>query len=255
MKAVILAGGFGTRITEESHLIPKPMISIGSRPILWHIMKIFSFHGVNEFVICCGYKAEVIKQYFASYFYQSADVTYDLAHNTVEVHNRFAEPWKVTVVDTGLETMTGGRIRRIREYVGDDSFCMTYGDGVADVNIRALIDFHASHKRHATVTAIQPPARFGALEIENDLVRRFEEKPKGDGRWINGGFFVLEPAVFSYLTDDRTIWEQEPLRALSQDGQLAAFRHDGFWEAMDTMRDKKNLEDLWTSNRAPWKVW
>jgi glucose-1-phosphate cytidylyltransferase len=210
---------------------------------------------VNEFVICCGYKAEVIKQYFAGYFFQTADVTYDLSSNTVEVHQKFAEPWKVTVVDTGLETMTGGRLRRIRNFVDSETFCLTYGDGVSDVNVRALIDFHKAHKRHATVTAIQPPARFGALVIENDLVTRFEEKPRGDGRWINGGFFVLEPAIFDYLGDDTTIWEQEPLRRLSGDGQLVAYKHSGFWEAMDTMRDKKNLEDLWTSNRAPWKVW
>lgn len=255
MKAVILAGGFGTRITEESHIKPKPMIEIGGKPILWHIMKIFSSHGIDEFVICCGYKSYVIKEYFANYFLHMADVTFDLANNSMEVHNKFAEHWKVTLVDTGLNTMTGGRLKRIRDYVGNETFCMTYGDGLADVDIGALREFHRAHGRHATVTAIQPPARFGALDIGDDVVRQFEEKPRGDGRWINGGFFVLEPAIFDYLGDDATIWEQEPLKRLSQDGQLAAYRHAGFWEAMDTLRDKVHLEQLWDSGQAPWKRW
>lgn len=255
MKAVILAGGFGTRITEESHVKPKPMIEIGGRPILWHIMKNFSSHGINEFIVCCGYKAYVIKEYFANYFLHMADVTFDFETNSMEVHNKFAEPWKVTLVDTGLNTMTGGRLRRIKDYVGTDTFCMTYGDGLADVDIVELQAFHRAHGRHATVTAIQPPARFGALELDRDMVQNFEEKPRGDGRWINGGFFVLEPAIFNYLTDDTTVWEQEPLKRLSKDGQLAAFRHSGFWEAMDTLRDKLHLEQLWETGQAPWKRW
>ncbi|WP_027545066.1 glucose-1-phosphate cytidylyltransferase [Bradyrhizobium sp. WSM2254] len=255
MKAVILAGGFGTRITEESHVKPKPMIEIGGKPILWHIMKIFSSHGIDEFIICCGYKSYVIKEYFANYFLHMADVTFDLANNSMEVHNKFAEHWKVTLVDTGLNTMTGGRLKRIRDYVGNETFCMTYGDGLADVDIGALREFHRAHGRHATVTAIQPPARFGALDIDHDVVQHFEEKPRGDGRWINGGFFVLEPAIFDYLGNDATIWEQEPLKRLSQDGQLAAYRHTGFWEAMDTLRDKLHLEQLWDGGRAPWKRW
>ena len=255
MKVVILAGGLGTRISEESHLKPKPMIEIGGQPILWHIMKIFSSYGINEFIICCGYKSYVIKEYFANYFLHMADVTFDLASNSMEVHHKFAEHWKVTLVDTGLNTMTGGRLKRVRDYVGNDTFCMTYGDGLSDVDISALGAFHRAHGLHATVTAIQPPARFGALDIDRDVVQQFEEKPRGDGRWINGGFFMLEPAIFDYLGDDATIWEQEPLRRLSQDGQLAAYRHAGFWEAMDTLRDKMHLEQLWDSGRAPWKRW
>lgn len=255
MKAVILAGGFGTRITEESHVKPKPMIEIGGKPILWHIMKIFSSHGIDEFVVCCGYKSYVIKEYFANYFLHTADVTFDFATNSMEVHNKFAEHWKVTLVETGLNTMTGGRLKRVMPYVGQETFCMTYGDGLADVDIGALLEFHRTQGRYATVTAIQPPARFGALDIDQDLVRHFEEKPRGDGRWINGGFFVLEPSIFDYIGDDATIWEQEPLRRLSQDGQLAAYRHTGFWEAMDTLRDKLHLEQLWGSGQAPWKRW
>ncbi len=255
MKAVILAGGFGTRITEESHLKPKPMLEIGGKPILWHIMKIFAQYDIRDFVICCGYRAYVVKEYFANYFLHMADVTFDLAQNQMEVHQQYAEPWRVTLVDTGLNTMTGGRLLRVRDYVGQERFCLTYGDGVANVDIRALIRFHASHGRHATVTAIQPPARFGALDIDDDVVSHFEEKPKGDGRWINGGFFVLEPAVFDYIEGDATVWEQEPLKRLSQEGQLAAYRHSGYWEAMDTLRDKNHLEELWASDRAPWKVW
>jgi len=255
MKAVILAGGFGTRITEESHLKPKPMIEIGGKPILWHIMKIFAQYGIRDFVICCGYRGYVLKEYFANYFLHTADVTFDLAQNRMEVHQQYAEPWRVSLVDTGLNTMTGGRLLRVRNYVGQERFCLTYGDGVANVDINALIEFHESHGRHATVTAIQPPARFGALEIDDDIVSHFEEKPKGDGRWINGGFFVLEPAIFDYIEGDATVWEQEPLKRLSQERQLAAYRHFGYWEAMDTLRDKNHLEELWASHRAPWKVW
>jgi glucose-1-phosphate cytidylyltransferase len=255
MKAVILAGGFGTRISEESHLRPKPLIEIGGKPMLWHIMKIFSAHGVHEFIVCCGYKGYLIKEYFSNYFLHMADATFDICHNSMEVHQNYAEPWKVTVVDTGLETMTGGRLLRVRKYLEGEPFCLTYGDGVSDINIRDLIDFHRSHKRRATVTAIQPAARFGALEFSGDFVSQFAEKPKGDGRWINGGFFVLEPDIFEYLRGDEDIWEQEPLRRLANEGQLAAYRHDGFWAAMDTLRDKSHLEELWASKRAPWKVW
>ncbi len=255
MKAVILAGGFGTRITEESHLTPKPMIEIGGKPILWHIMKIFARYDIRDFVICCGYKAYLIKEYFANYFLHMADVTFDLAQNRMEVHQQSAEPWRVTLVDTGLHTMTGGRLLRVRDYIGEQRFCMTYGDGLADVDIRTLIEFHSSHGRHATVTAVQPPARFGALQIERDVVSHFEEKPAGDGHWINGGFFVMEPAIFDYIEGDSTVWEHEPLKRLSQDGQLAAYRHSGYWGAMDTLRDKKHLEELWASHRAPWKMW
>ncbi len=252
---MILAGGFGTRITEESHRKPTPMIQIGAKPILWHIMKIFAQYGIRDFVICCGYRGYVLKEYFANYFLHTADVTFDLAQNRMEVHQQYAEPWRVSLVDTGLNTMTGGRLLRVRNYVGQERFCLTYGDGVANVDINALIEFHESHGRHATVTAIQPPARFGALEIDDDIVSHFEEKPKGDGRWINGGFFVLEPAIFDYIEGDATVWEQEPLKRLSQERQLAAYRHFGYWEAMDTLRDKNHLEELWASHRAPWKVW
>jgi glucose-1-phosphate cytidylyltransferase len=255
MKAVILAGGFGTRISEESHLRPKPMIEIGGRPILWHIMKMFSAHGVNEFVICCGYKGYLIKEYFANYFLHTADATFDICQNKVEVHQNYAEPWRVTLVDTGLDTMTGGRIMRVRKFLNGQQFCLTYGDGVGDINITELIRFHNQQGHLATVTAIQPLARFGALELDGSLIRQFVEKPKGDGRWINGGFFVLEPQVFDYLKSDEDVWEQEPLRKLSSDGELIAYRHDGFWAAMDTLRDKNLLEELWTSKRAPWKVW
>lgn len=255
MKAVILAGGLGTRISEESHLRPKPLIEIGGKPILWHIMKMLSAHGVQEFVICCGYKGYLIKEYFSNYFLHVADATFDICHNTMEVHQNYAEPWRVTVVDTGVDTMTGGRLLRVRKYLEDERFCLTYGDGVSDVDIGELIKFHESHSRRATVTAIQPAARFGALEFDGDHVSHFVEKPKGDGRWINGGFFILEPSIFSYLSDDRDIWEQQPLARLADEGQLAAYRHDGFWAAMDTLRDKNYLEELWASKRAPWKVW
>lgn len=255
MKAVILAGGFGTRISEESHLRPKPMIEIGGRPILWHIMKIFSAHGVQEFVICCGYKGYLIKEYFANYFLHTADVTFDICHNSMEVHQNHAESWKVTLVDTGIDTMTGGRLLRVKNYLGGERFCLTYGDGVGDVDLTELIRFHTSHRRRATLTAIQPAARFGALEFEGDYVSQFVEKPKGDRRWISGGFFVLEQGVFNYLSSDQDIWEQEPLQKLSKEGELIAYRHNGFWAAMDTLRDKTYLEELWASKRAPWKVW
>jgi glucose-1-phosphate cytidylyltransferase len=255
MKAVILAGGLGTRISEESHLRPKPLIEIGGKPILWHIMKILSAHGVREFVICCGYKGYLIKEYFANYFLHLADATFDICHNTMEVHHICAEPWKVTVVDTGIDTMTGGRLLKVRKFLDNERFCLTYGDGVSDINIAELAKFHESHRRRATVTAIQPPARFGALEFDGSQVSRFVEKPKGDGHWINGGFFILEQEVFSYLKGDDDIWEQEPLRRLADERELVAYRHDGFWAAMDTLRDKNYLEELWASKRAPWKVW
>ena len=255
MKAVILAGGFGTRISEESHLRPKPMIEIGGRPILWHIMKTFSAYGVQEFVICCGYKGYLIKEYFANYFLHTADATFDICRNTVEIHQNHAEPWRVTLVDTGVGTMTGGRLLRVRNYLGGERFCLTYGDGVSDINITELIRFHAAHRRRATLTAIQPAARFGALEFDGDNVSQFVEKPRGDRRWISGGFFVLEQEIFDYLQHDQDIWEQEPLQRLSSDGELVAYRHDGFWAAMDTLRDRTYLEELWASNRAPWKVW
>lgn len=255
MKAVILAGGFGTRISEESHLRPKPLIEIGGKPILWHIMKMFSAHGVHDFVICCGYKGYLIKEYFANYFLHMADATFDICHNKMEVHQNYAEPWKVTVVDTGGETMTGGRLLRVRKYLAGERFCLTYGDGVSDVNIKELIAFHESHQRRATVTAIQPAGRFGVLEFDGHHVRNFVEKPQGDGQWINGGFFILEQDVFNYLSSDQDIWEQQPLRRLADEGELTAYRHTGFWAAMDTLRDKNHLEELWASKRAPWKVW
>lgn len=255
MKAVILAGGLGTRISEESHLRPKPLIEIGGKPILWHIMKTFSTHGVQDFVICCGYKGYLIKEYFANYFLHMADVTLDMRDNSVRVHQPRAEHWRVTVVDTGAETMTGGRLLRVREYIGRERFYLTYGDGVSDVSIRKLTEFHETHRRHATVTAVQPAGRFGCLQLEGTRVDRFTEKPDGDGQWINGGFFVLEPTVFDYLDGDADVWEQEPLRRLTAEGQLGAYQHHGFWAAMDTMRDKQYLESLWRTERAPWKVW
>lgn len=255
MKAVILAGGYGTRISEESHLKPKPMIEIGGMPILWHVLKLYSGHGITDFVICTGYRGYVIKEYFSNYFLHMADVTFDMAANTMEIHRRHAEPWRITLIDTGLDTMTGGRLKRVGEHVAGGTFCMTYGDGISDVNIGEVIAFHGSRKALATVTAVQPGARFGALEISGDRVKRFEEKPKGDGGWINGGFFVLEPAVLEYIDGDTTIWERDPLERLAADGQLAAYRHDGFWSAVDTLRDKNHLESLWSAGRAPWKTW
>lgn len=256
MKAVILAGGLGTRISEETHLKPKPMIEIGGMPILWHIMKLYSAHGINEFVVCCGYKGYVIKEYFANYFLHMSDVTFDMEKNEMQVHQRKAEPWRVTLVDTGEETLTGGRLKRVADYVKDEeAFCFTYGDGVADVDITKLVAFHRQHKKHATVTAVQPPGRYGALKIEQNAVEGFSEKPKGDGGWINGGFFVLSPECLKYISGDRSSWEGEPLAQLASDGQLMAYEHVGFWQPMDTLREKNQLEDLWQSGKAPWKVW
>jgi len=255
MKAVILAGGLGTRISEESHLRPKPMIEIGGRPILWHIMKIYSHYGVNDFVVCLGYKGYVIKEYFANYFLHMSDVTFDMSENHMEVHQRHAEPWRVTLVDTGQDTLTGGRLKRVREYVGDESFCFTYGDGVSDVDVRKLIRFHRSQRTVATLTAIQPPGRYGAVSIEGVRVTRFAEKPTGDEAWINGGFFVLEPGALDYVEGDQTSWESDALARLARDGELKGYKHVGFWQAMDTLRDKNQLEELWQSGKAPWKVW
>ena len=256
MKAVILAGGLGTRISEETHLKPKPMIEIGGKPILWHIMKLYSAHGVNDFVICCGYKGYVIKEYFANYFLHMSDVTFDMQHNRMDVHQRNAEPWRVTLVDTGDETLTGGRLRRVTDYVKDEeAFCFTYGDGVADVDISALLAFHKQHGKRATVTAVQPPGRYGALAMQGTKVNGFVEKPKGDGGWINGGFFVLSPACLAYVQGDATSWESEPLTRLAAEGELQAFEHTGFWQPMDTLRDKNHLEALWAAGKAPWKCW
>jgi glucose-1-phosphate cytidylyltransferase len=256
MKAVILAGGLGTRISEETHLKPKPMIEVGGKPILWHILKIYSAYGINDFLICVGYKGYVIKEYFANYFLHMSDVTFDIRNNKMEVHQKHAEPWKVTIVDTGEETMTGGRLKRVRDYLGDESFCFTYGDGVCDVNIRELVSFHQAHGKEATVTAVQPPGRYGALSIGSDgLVQEFQEKPIGDKSWINGGFFVLKPKVLDRIAGDETFWEREPMEELALESQLAAFEHPGFWRPMDTLRDKVLLEELWNSGKAPWKVW
>ena len=256
MKAVILAGGLGTRISEETHLKPKPMIEIGGRPILWHIMKLYSSHGIHEFVICCGYKGYVIKEYFANYFLHMSDVTFDMRNNQMEVHRKRAEPWNITLVDTGDESMTGGRLRRVADYVrNEDAFCFTYGDGVSDIDIRATIDFHKGHGKAATLAATFPPGRFGALNIHDRQVNSFMEKPRGDGAMINGGFFVLSPSALDYLSSDADIWEQQPLQGLATDGQLMAYEHHGFWQPMDTLRDKYLLEDLWASGKAPWKKW
>ena len=255
MKAIILAGGLGTRISEESHLKPKPMIEIGGKPILWHIMKIYSAAGIHDFVICLGYRGYVIKEYFANYFLHMSDVTFDMANNKMEVHQNNAEPWRVTLVETGEETMTGGRLKNAAAYVGEQDFCFTYGDGVSDLDIGKLLAFHKEKKTLATVTAVQPPGRFGALNLEGDLITSFEEKPKGDGGWINGGFFVLSPKVIDYVKGDDTFWELEPMQRLAGEGNLAAYKHKGFWHAMDTLRDKNYLEDLWSSGRAPWKKW
>ena|SRR5579863_5668336 len=256
MKAVILAGGLGTRLSEETGLRPKPMVEVGERPILWHIMKIYSHYGVNDFIICLGYKGYVIKEYFANYFLHMSDVTFDMANNQMEVHQNNAEPWRVTLVETGAGTQTGGRLRRVRDYLkGEEDFCFTYGDGVADVNIGALIDFHRKHGKRATITATQPPGRFGALIIEKDRVESFREKPQGDGAWINGGYFVLKPDVIDLIEGDDMIWERKPLEALAHSGELQAYRHAGFWQPMDTLRDKQHLEELWARGEAPWKVW
>lgn len=255
MKAVIFAGGLGTRISEETHLKPKPMIEIGGKPILWHIMKIYSAHGINDFVICCGYKGYLIKEYFANYFLHMSDVTFDMQNNRMEVHQRHAEHWKVTLIDTGEETMTGGRLKRVSEYIKDEDFCLTYGDGVSDVNITELIAFHRAQNVAATLTAAYPPGRFGALDMQGSKVNSFREKPKGDGGMINGGFFVLSPKVLDYIVDDKTVWEREPLEQLAESQNLAAYQHHGFWQPMDTLRDKQYLEELWQSGNAPWKVW
>ena len=256
MKAVILAGGLGTRISEETHLRPKPMIEIGGRPILWHILKLYSTHGVNEFVICCGYKGYVIKEYFANYFLHMSDVTFDMVSNRMEVHQGKAEPWRVTLVDTGDDTMTGGRLKRVAEHVrGEEAFCFTYGDGVSDVDIRATIEFHRSHGRMATVTAVQPPGRYGAISMSGNQVSGFTEKPRGDGGLINGGFFVLSPKCIDLIEGDSVSWENAPLTQLAAKGELMAFEHRGFWQPMDTLREKNLLEDLWSSGRAPWKSW
>ena len=255
MKAVILAGGLGTRISEETHLKPKPMIEIGGMPLLWHIMKTYSFHGINDFVICCGYKGYVIKEYFANYFLHMSDVTFDMKQNTMDVHKKSAEPWKVTLVDTGLDTMTGGRLKRVQEYVENETFCFTYGDGLSDISVKNLIDHHNKQKTLSTVTAVQPPGRFGALNIEKNKIISFEEKPSGDGSWINGGYFVLEPGIFDYVENDQTVWERQPLETLAKDSQLSVHKHKGYWNAVDTLRDKNWMQDLWNSKQAPWKVW
>jgi glucose-1-phosphate cytidylyltransferase len=255
MKAVILAGGFGTRLSEETIVKPKPMVEIGGRPILWHIMKLYSYHGVNEFIVCLGYKGFMVKEYFANYFLHMSDVTFDIANNKMEVHEANAEPWRVTLVDTGENVMTGGRMKRIASYVGEDIFCFTYGDGVADVNIKELIKFHKAQGTLATVTSVQPPGRFGALDIAHGKITAFKEKPQGEGASINGGFFILSPRALDYIENDNTKWEKEPLEKLASEGQLSAYQHNGFWQPMDTLRDKVMLNELWASGKAPWKVW
>lgn len=254
MKAVILAGGLGTRLSEETHLKPKPMVEIGGRPIIWHILKMYSAHGVNDFVICAGYKGYIIKEYFANYFLHMSDVTFDMVNNTMEVHQKNAEPWRVTIVDTGEETMTGGRIKRIAPYL-DGPFCLTYGDGVGDIDISASIEFHKKSGLLATLTGVQPPGRFGSLQLDKNRISSFIEKPLGDGSWINGGFFILDPSVIDYIAGDSTIWEREPLEKLAEARQLGIYRHNGFWRPMDTLRDKSELEDLWEKGDAPWKTW
>ncbi len=255
MKVVILAGGIGTRIAEETHLRPKPMVEIGAKPILWHIMKIYAAQGLTEFIVCLGYKGYVIKEYFANYYLHTSDVTFDIAANAMEVHQTTTEPWKVTLIDTGEATMTGGRLKRVLPYVGDEEFCLTYGDGVAEINLAALCAFHRDAETLATITAVRPPGRFGALDLLGDHIRSFQEKPAGDGGWINGGFFVLSPRVGEYINDDATTWEREPLERLAREGQLSAYRHEGFWHAMDTLRDRTYLEELWSSGQAPWRIW
>ena len=257
MKVVILAGGFGSRLSEETALKPKPMVEIADRPILWHIMKIYSAHGINDFIICLGYKGYIIKEYFATYSLHMSDVTFDLRNNNMKVHQNGTEPWKVTLVDTGEKTMTGGRLKRIRDYIGDETFCLTYGDGVSNVNIKKLIGFHREQKSLATLTAVQPPGRFGAFNLDRDQykISTFKEKPQGDGAWINGGFFVAEPSVMDYIENDSIVWEREPMEMLASDGMLAAYRHHGFWQPMDTLCDQMYLEQLWDSGNPPWKVW
>ncbi|HED39312.1 MAG TPA: glucose-1-phosphate cytidylyltransferase [Chromatiales bacterium] len=255
MKAVILAGGLGTRLSEETETKPKPMVEIGGKPILWHIMKIYSAHGIHDFIICLGYRGYVIKEYFANYFLHMSDVTFDMKNNQLEVHQNNAEPWRVTLVDTGDQSMTGGRLKRVRSYLDGEDFCFTYGDGVGDIDITSLVKFHKDSNKLATLTATQPPGRFGALDLDCNSVLGFHEKPQGDGSWVNGGFFVLSPKVIDYIYDDKTIWEQEPLKKLSEERQLSAFLHEGFWQPMDTLRDKNHLEELWGEDAAPWKVW
>jgi glucose-1-phosphate cytidylyltransferase len=257
MKAVLLAGGYGTRISEETAVRPKPMVEIGGRPILWHIMKIYSAYGINDFIVCCGYKGYMIKEYFANYFLHMSDVTFDIRSNQMEVHCRHAEPWRVTLIDTGDKTMTGGRLKRVREHIGNETFCFTYGDGLSNVNIKTLIGFHKEQKTLATLTAVQPVGRFGAISIEpgQNKIGDFQEKPPGDGTWVNGGFFVLEPKVIDYIADDSTAWEKEPLERLARDGQVSAYRHADFWQPLDTLRDKYYLEEMWNSGKPPWKVW
>lgn len=257
MKAVILAGGFGTRLSEETSIRPKPMVEVGARPILWHIMKTYSAHGINEFIICCGYKGYIIKEYFANYFLHRSDVTFSLADNSMEVHNNSAEPWRVTLVDTGENSLTGGRLRRVRDYLANETFCFTYGDGLADINVTALVDFHKAQGTLATLTAVQPPGRFGAFTMQNDesIIRSFHEKPRGDSAWVNGGYFVLEPEVIEYIAGDTTVWEREPMEQLAHERQMSAYKHDGFWQPMDTLRDKNYLEGLWEKGEAPWKIW
>jgi glucose-1-phosphate cytidylyltransferase len=255
MKAVILAGGLGTRISEETGVRPKPMIEIGGRPILWHIMKLYSVHGIREFIICVGYRGYMIKEYFANYFLHMSNVTFDMQSNQMEVHEKYAEPWRVTIVDTGEATQTGGRLGRVRSYLGEEAFCFTYGDGVSNIDISALIEHHRQEGRWATVTAVQPPGRYGALELDHHRVVKFQEKPQGDGGWINGGFFVLNPEVFDFIKGDQTTWEREPLQTLAAKAQLTAYYHFGFWQPLDTLRDKIQLEDLWSTGQAPWKTW
>jgi glucose-1-phosphate cytidylyltransferase len=256
MKAVLLAGGLGTRISEETHLKPKPMVEIGGKPLLWHVMKIYSAHGINDFVICAGYKGYVIKEYFANYFLHMSDVTFDMKDNKMEVHHRRSEPWRVTIIDTGEATMTGGRLKRVREYIGNETFCFTYGDGVGDVNITDLVAFHKAEGLQATLTGVQPPGRYGALVIRESRIESFQEKPLGEGGgWINGGFFVLEPSVIDLIAGDDIMWERQPLESLARASQLSVYRHTGFWQPMDTLREKTLLEDLWASGKAPWKLW
>ncbi|HBE18016.1 MAG TPA: glucose-1-phosphate cytidylyltransferase [Cyanobacteria bacterium UBA11149] len=257
MKAVILAGGYGSRLSEETTIKPKPMVEIGNQPILWHIMKIYSAYGINDFLICCGYKGYVIKEYFANYFLRMSDITFDMRYNQMSIHKGNAEQWRVTLIDTGENTMTGGRLKRAKEYIGNETFCLTYGDGVTNLNINELIQFHREQKALATLTAVQPPGRYGALAFDESKTKiaHFREKPEGDGAWINGGYFVLEPDVIDYIAGDSTVWEQEPLEQLAQKGYLSAYKHTGFWQSMDSLRDKNYLEDIWKSGKIPWKVW
>ena len=255
MQAVILAGGLGTRLSEETHLKPKPMVELGGKPIIWHIMKIYSSYGINKFIICLGYKGYLIKEYFKNYFLHTSDVTIDVSNNKLLVHKKEAEPWEITLIDTGQNTMTGGRLYKVKEHISEDIFCFTYGDGVGNININALLENHENNKCLATLTAVKPPGRYGALEIEDSKVKFFKEKPKGDNLWVNGGFFVLDKEVMKFITGDDCIWEQEPMKILASSQQLNAYKHEGFWQPMDTLRDKKILEDLWLTNNAPWKIW